>query len=519
MKNFDKDATIEALQKEVDTLRTIISMMPGNVFWRSLDGYYLGANANVARVVNYESVEEFIGKHPTDFMSAELASKVDKVDFEVIQTGKEQIVEEIGYNEYGPAIYLTRKLPYYDRQGLMQGVLGISFDITERKEIEEKLRIAKEKAESANRAKSQFLAMISHELRTPLTSIIGFANFIRQQDLTQEKIREYAGHILNSGSYLLSLINSLLDYNKLENNKFAIDQQPLEFKAMIESILIMLSAPARLKKLELKLVYDDNIPRYLMADDKIFQQILINLLGNAIKFTATGGVTVRVECVADEIIKVKLKISVEDTGIGIPLKEKKAIFRRFYQLENIYTRNESLTGTGLGLAIVKKLAALLKSKIFVESKPDEGSTFYFTVDLPVVLSPLNKDVVQKIKMHNNPYVLLVEDDTLIQIIHKQLLEDLHCRVDVVDSATKALEMMPNGYNILFVDIGLPDMPGIELIKKIRKLKTLKSQAKIVVLTGYSEKNESQKCLKAGADEIALKPISQEKLKEIIDRII
>jgi two-component system aerobic respiration control sensor histidine kinase ArcB len=519
MKNFDKDAALIALQNEVDTLRTILAMMPGHLYWRNKEGYYLGCNTNIANIINYESVDELIGKRPVDFMSVELATQVDKIDFEVINTEKEQSIEEQGYSSDGTAaIYLTRKSPFYDREGRVQGVLGISFDITERKVIEEKLKIAKEKAETANRAKSQFLAMISHELRTPLTSIIGFANFIRQGHVDPEKKEEYVTHILNSGSYLLSLINSLLDYNKLENNKFELIDYPVNFKTLAEDVITMLSASAELKQLSLLLDFDDSIPDYLLTDEKIFLQILINLIGNAIKFTENGNITLRMKCLTLKKKTATLQIAVEDTGIGIPEEEQQAIFRRFYQLENVYTRNESLTGTGLGLAIVKKLVHLLGGKMQVTSELNKGSNFYFNVTLPITSAPVShSDTIKKPskRVAVNPNVLLIEDDALIQIIHKQMLEELHCKVDVTDSAKKALQMLSDKYDILFVDIGLPDITGFELIKRIRQINKKMEQIPIVVLTGYSDENEYQRCIQAGANQVAIKPVSIETLREII----
>jgi two-component system aerobic respiration control sensor histidine kinase ArcB len=519
MQTLNKDAIIGALQDEVDMLRTILAMMPGHLYWRNKEGFYLGCNTNIANIVNYDSVDELIGKRPIDFMSSELAMQVDQVDFEIMRTEKELSIEEHGYSADGTAaIYLTRKSPFYDRQGKIQGVLGISFDITERKVIEEKLKIAKEKAETANRAKSQFLAMISHELRTPLTSIIGFANFIRQGHIDPEKKEEYITHILNSGSYLLSLINSLLDYNKLENNKFELIDYPVNFKTLTADVMTMLSAPAQLKQLSLLLDYDDTIPDYLLTDEKIFLQILINLIGNAIKFTETGSITLRVKCVGLKKKSATLQIAVEDTGIGIPEDEQQAIFRRFYQLENVYTRNESLTGTGLGLAIVKKLVHLLGGKMQVTSEVNKGSVFYFNVTMPITSAPQSnvQNVTKpKKKIAVNPNVLLIEDDALIQIIHKQMLEELECKVDVTDSAKKALDMLSEKYDILFVDIGLPDINGFELIKRIRQINKKMAQIPIVVLTGYSDENEYQRCIQAGANQVAIKPVSVETLREII----
>jgi two-component system aerobic respiration control sensor histidine kinase ArcB len=526
---LDKDEKIAALETELSALKTILAMMPGHLYWRNTEGYYLGCNTNIANLLNYSSTEQLIGKRAIEFLPPHLATQIDEIDLEVIRTKQEKTLEEPGTNILGqPAIYLTRKSPFLGRNGEVKGVLGISFDITERKKMEAKLIKAKEKAEAASRAKSQFLAMISHELRTPLTSILGFAKFINQDKLEEHTRQEYTTHIINSGGYLLSLINSLLDYNKLENNKFEVVNLPLNLKDIVISVTNMLGSSAKLKNLPLILNFDESIPELLMVDDKIFQQILINLVGNAIKFTEDGRVTINVKLLEKTDESVKLSIAVEDTGVGIPVEEQTAIFRKFYQLESIYTRNESLTGTGLGLAIVKKLVGLLRSKIKVVSTPGIGSTFSFTSRLSIptaddllLYAPQDEDNNNTTQndAQNKPYILLTEDDQLVQIIHRHVLMDLGCNVDVAATAAKTLEKVEQNYDLLFVDIGLPDMAGFELIKEIRLLNDRLAKVPIVVLTGYSDDKEIKKCLAAGADEVAIKPVSSEVLKEILNRML
>ncbi len=650
MSTEDNDKIIAELKAEIEALRTVISMTPGNVYWKNTDNIYMGCNNNVANLLSFSSFEDIVGKSAADIMPAELAKEIDQTDLSVILNGQEVCVEEVGYHADGttPAVYLSRKVPLHDRNQQIKGMLGISFDITERKKFEETLRIAKEKAEAANRAKSQFLAMISHELRTPLTSILGFANLL-ESALPQHEKQEYIKHIANSGAYLLSLINSVLDYNKLENNKFELTQLPFNLKELIESVINMLSSNAKLKNLPLIFGFPDNIPQQMIGNSRALRQILINLIGNAIKFTEKGQVTVSIHLLKQTEDHINVQIIVTDTGVGIPSNEQQYIFKRFYQLGNVYTRNASLTGTGLGLAIVKKLIKLLKGKITVESKVNQGSTF--TVTLPfqlnlhtslpwlpyasnvkilviqdkilrnnihtmlentmydtssskeaistllsahrslqhydivliddnlkfadpdnlfknirqqnqlqqpllilltsestatnslfseIQLQPDSTDIIAfqenlRLAWENwlansgkfigpsqntrNPYVLLIEDNQLIQIIHTHMLEELGCKVDVTDSANDALNMLPNQYDMLFVDIGLPDIAGFELIQKIRQQHSGYTQMPIVVLTGYSEDEERDRCLRVGANEVAIKPVSKDTLQNIIDRYI
>ncbi len=647
-KKHSKDDIIKELQSEVESLRTIISMMPGNVYWKDIKGFYLGCNSNLSDILNLPTPLDIIGKKDEDLLGEELAQKASLIDPIVIHTQQEQCIEETGFDTNGiSATYLTRKTPLYNSKGKVKGILGVSFDITERKIIEEKLRVAKQKAEAANRAKSKFLAMISHELRTPLAGILGFAELIKQPRLEIEKQHEYIKHIADSGTYLLSLINSLLNYNKLETKKFELTLLPLNLKELIKSSMTMLTVSAQNKNLKLSLAYEKNAPELIISDSRILHQILINLIGNAIKFTHKGFITITIKCISSTADKIKLQISIEDSGIGIPVHEQKSIFKQFYQLGSVYTRKTSLTGTGLGLAIVKKLVKIIGGDIKVKSTPGKGSVFYFAVNFKKVSPSSNpwlpyaarvrilivQDIHKKNNLHSlfsntlhefttskdslntliaahqdmqpfdiiiidsklketdpsellkkiqnqselyqpmpalidspqssqckknfcnlmlplvktdyfnfqnqlknawekwqkntkllktktskskNPHVLLVEDNTLIQIIHKHMLEDLGCTVDITESATRALEMLANNYDMLFVDIGLPDIAGFELIKTIRSHKAI-PQIPIIVLTGYSEEDERQRCLRAGANDVSVKPISKQTLENLINR--
>jgi two-component system aerobic respiration control sensor histidine kinase ArcB len=507
----DKDAIIAALQAEINTMKTIISMMPGHVYWKNANGQYMGCNQNLANVLKLSSPEDIIGKTDADLMGCDLGNETTKIDLAVLNSNQENRVEEVGFDADGlPAIYLTQKSPLYGNSGEIEGVLGISLDITARKQMEDNLKIAKHKAEAANRAKSQFLAMISHELRTPLTSILGFVSFLEQDNLAEQEKKRFIQFIVSSGSYLFSLINNLLDYNKLETNKYELFQLPVDLKKLMQDIISMLSVSAKLKNLNLSMDYSDDIPSHFITDERVIRQILINLIGNAIKYTDKGHVILRVNCIRKNSDDCELLIAVEDTGIGIPENQQKSVFKRFHQVEHVYTRNTSLTGTGLGLAIVRKLVKLLGSKIEVVSSPNQGSTFSFIANLKLAK-------INKIENHEKLHVLLVEDDTLIQIVHKQMLEELNCEVAIADCASATLKMLHQGYDIIFADIGLPDMSGFDLISQIRKEFFSKESLPIIALTGYSEIEERQRCLTAGADEVVIKPISTEIFRHLLER--
>ena len=518
----NKDDIIARLEEEIHTLKTIIAESPGNIFLKDTQGRYVIYNKNVAKLAN----QSLFNKTDIELFGQEVGEQLQKIDKAITDSGKEKYLEETGFDENRkPATYLSMKRPFYNSKGKIAGVLGISMDISDRKQFEIKLKNAKQNAEKANRAKSRFLAMVSHELRTPLTSILGFANLLREKKLSSKKRREYQEHIINSGTYLLSLINNILDYSRLETHKFELTNIPFNLKKLMKETISMLKGTADLKKISVSLHYDANTPKEIIADPRVMKQIMVNLIANAIKFTKKGSVKIEVSLVKSLAAHAaQLKISVADTGIGIPTEEQKNIFNKFYQSGNIYTRDTNVTGTGLGLAIVKKLLRLLNSKIQLKSEENVGSVFYFSSTFLIPEKQSNASMQKnKLPSHlkndktkkTDTYVLLIEDNPLIQIVHKTMLEDLGCRVDVAGSAIEALEMIKNKYDILFVDIGLPDTDGFELIKIIKKRNVIKKKVPIIALTGYSEVEEHQKCLNAGANEVVIKPASNETLKKIL----
>ena len=516
MSQDNKDQLIDELRAEIKMLWKVIEMLPGNVFWKDTEGRYLGCNRNVATTLKLSSPEKVKGLTDFELLNLETATRIREIDLNVINSKKESCIEEKADPTDGTnAVYFSLKTPLLNEEGEAEGVLGISFDITDRKIMEEKLKIAKKKAEAGNRAKSRFLALVSHELRTPLTSIIGFAELLKKDNMAHAKQHEYFQHIIHSGSYLLSLINNILDYNQLETKKLDLNLHPFNLKQLLDDVVFMLNGTANLKQLPILIHYDQNAPDYIIGDNRVLKQIMINLIGNALKFTESGHIAINITCLENLTDSTHLKIEVEDTGIGISEQEQKSIYKRFYQASNVYTRNNSLTGTGLGLAIVKKLVKQLGSQIHVNSAPQQGTTFYFSTYFALPTSHQSAQIPTD--FHHNPNALLIEDDALIQMVHKNMLEQLGCTVDVTHSGVDALDKMKNSYDILFVDIGLPEMNGFELIKAIRQNHHPRDRLPIVALTSYSERGDHQKCLQFGANEVATKPISIEELGKILHK--
>lgn len=528
------------LQEQVLFYRKMIAMLPGNVYWKDANGYFLGCNNNVAKICGYQSPDEIIGKSNQDFFSSDIVKLADQVDYEVIHYHKEKSVEEIGPSlEHPRATYLSKKIPLVDDSGRVIGLLGAAFDITERKKMEEDLKIAKEKAEASNRAKTQFLAVVNHELRTPLTSIVGLVDFLKQGKLSKNEEKNIVDAIDDCTQHLLNLVNDVLDFSRLETGKYNIRYEHVNLNAILYEVYGITKTLARKKGLELCIQSGGNIPKNIITDARILRQILINLVSNGIKFTDEGAITIQLNSLMQKENWIHLEISVIDTGYGIPTDKLNLIFEPFQQLEDAYTRQSSRSGTGLGLAIVNKLASLIGSKVHVCSEAGKGSSFSLrgkfeipeadlhSLNGPQILvieklkkkrkrKPICKSKVFPYLLTKRPRVLLIEDDPIVQFVHKKMLDDLGCVVDAFTHGEEAIKHL-QGHDLLFVDISLPDISGFDVIKKIRD--TFTKPIPIIALTVYTGKEERLACLKAGANEFASKPISQNNLKKILLRYL
>lgn len=516
-------------QEDIFSLRQIITLMPGNVYWKNRDGVYLGCNNNLAHNLRLSCPEEIIGKKNSDLMNPDLAKYLDDIDNEVINLVRARHFEEIGFDSDGKkAIFFTNKLPLCDGNNNVAGLLGISINITAQKKIEEELNIAKEKAEESNRAKSQFLAVVNHELRTPLTGIIGLAEMLKRGHPSSKDEKETLNNLIGCAEYLHTLVNDILDFTKLDAGKTPLNRHKTNPKSIANDVANMLTVLSTKKGLDLRVQLEENIP-LLFTDSRILRQILINLTSNAIKFTEKGFVAIRINCKSRSANKAILELSIQDTGFGIPHDQLSQIFKPFRQLEDTYIRQSSRSGTGLGLAIVKRLATLLNCEIHVISEYGKGSTFSLVGEFDVLsdiqIADIEKETVELKTLntsrpsHHKIKTLIIEDDKIVQLIHKNMLSELGCIVDVSDCGKDALKKL-NKHEIIFVDIGLSDMTGFELISRIRQQRDPNMpHLPIIALTGYTGDEEQEACLLAGADEVAAKPITSAQLEDILLRHI
>ncbi len=382
------------------------------------------------------------------------------------------------------------------------------------------LMLAKEKAEKASLAKAQFLSTITHELRTPLYAVTGLTHLLLEENPTESQ-KEHLNSLKFSGEYLLSLINNILDLNKLEANKVEVEKTSFNLKKRMKDVMIALKKSADDRKTRLHLEIDESIPNSLSGDPLKLSQILINLIGNSVKFTQNGDVFVRVQNIERTNNKISLHFEIEDNGVGISKKKQKSIFETFSQ--GSLQINRKFGGTGLGLSIVKNLLELMNSKIHLESQLGKGSKFWFNINFQVSeeiseeSNPKNITYDIDYLALENKNVLVVEDNKINQMITKKILEKNKMNCLVADNGMDAIKMVKeNTFDVVLMDIHMPGISGIEATQKIREFDT---QLPIIALTAITIDENLDDFYRAGFNEIIPKPFKPEDFFEKIYRTI
>jgi len=385
------------------------------------------------------------------------------------------------------------------------------------------LQEARKIADAANKSKSEFLATMSHEIRTPMSGIIGMASLLKNTELSEVQ-KDYVESLDESSSALHSLINDILDLSKLEAGKFILDNEAFNLTKVIKGVHGMFTPLAQKKGLSFNYNYDEKLPTHFIGDANRLRQILLNLVSNAIKYTPTGSVDINVISINKDELICRVRIEVVDTGIGIESHDLKNIFNPFYQCKN----NLKESGTGLGTTIIKNLISLMNGRVEVHSQPDKGTTFWVEIPWEYIqdsdldsLSVDSKKPTNDTKADSKPLNILVAEDSPINAkVITAFLEEAEHTVTHAENGAIALEKLQhNLYDVVIMDMRMPELTGIEVTKKWRQQEVHGAHTPVIALTANASQEDQQACIKAGMDSFLTKPVNKQKLYDAIGSLI
>jgi PAS domain S-box-containing protein len=537
----DIRTAVQELRSSESRFRRLFENVLEGVYQTSSDGHILIANPALVRMLGYQSEEEFkrvnveadLYARPEEravFLRAfERDGELRNVELRLRRKDGEVItVLENGRRLTDPATGQT----YYE---------GTLTDITDRKRAEqelrnharkleqaqgrleqqasllvqqsEELRQARDAALEASRLKSEFLANVSHEIRTPMNGVIGMTSLLLETNLSDEQ-RDYATTVRRSAEFLLSIINDILDFSKVEAGRMSLQRTGFSLRQTVAHAMQLLAHSAAQKGIELSWSVDDGVPDALRGDAGRLSQVLINLAGNAIKFTESGYVRVRWAVAAADAMGVSLRCEVSDSGIGISPESQSIVFQPFTQVDGSSTRRHG--GTGLGLAICKQIIELMGGDIGVESELEKGSTFWFQVRLET--QPVAAPVAPAISPSRRADILVAEDNVINQRVATALIERRGYRADVVSNGQEALDaLLRQSYALVLMDCQMPVMDGFEATREFRKRESQARRTPVIAMTAHAMSGDRERCIAAGMDDYLSKPVLPEDLDRIFER--
>jgi PAS domain S-box-containing protein len=500
-------------------LENIVNNLPHFIFWKDKNSRFVGCNQLFAEAAGFSSPAELIGKSDHDMPWKQYATEYIKTDQIILSSNLAQnsYEEEQAQQDDSIAIMLVSKVPIFDSHKNVVGIIGIYMNITERKKMERNLLIAKEKSEAANQAKEIFLQNMRHDLRTPFSGILTLSEWMATQESDVIK-KENLDIITQSSRVLLNYINVMLEHAQAGIKPQDVENTSLDLRKIINESLDMIKPDALKKQLHLRLNYSDTVPRLLYSSAISLRRMILNLLGNAIKFTAKGEVSVDVITLAQDDENVTLNIAIADTGIGIPVEQQNIIFEKFTRLEAAHKGNYD--GMGLGLYDVKEICRQLGGNIIASSNDSGGSTFTCTLTFKLsnnknCTAHALEDNKKKQLFQKNLKVLLVEDQEIAAYAAKKVLESEGFDVDIAVNGAVAIEKFnQQKYEVMLLDIGLPDTDGFSLAKQFKATEK-KSHLPPTLLFALSahEKNENNtfNCF----DHVLQKPFSNDAFQKAL----
>ncbi len=506
-----RERELELKQAELQQLSTVAENASDSIVLTDPESRIIWTNEAFTRMTGYSQIEA-IGRTPGELLNGPDTDEgtVARIA-NYIRDGKRHRTEILNYTKFGEEIWVeTHLVPVLEEDGSVRMVIGIERDITQAKRHAVELAEAKQAAEQADRAKSEFLANMSHEIRTPMNGIMGMSDLLADCNLPEEEL-QYVEIIRTSSRALLKIINDILDLSRLESGKLALSEEDFDLEACIESSLDLLRPVAQEKGLTLNVAYAGDLPHKLRADDGRLRQVLVNLIGNAVKFTSSGRVDVRVMRAAGD--PYRLTIDVEDTGIGLSALQLSSIFERFSQADAATTR--AFGGTGLGLTISRYLAQQMGGDILVRSEIGKGSCFSLLIQCRPPLG--TKQTTEVVKVPNldrirGARVLLAEDNRTNRLLIRKYLSDLSVELLEAVNGREAVELcVSHAPDVVLMDMSMPEMDGITATRAIRA-KAI-AQPPIVALTANAFASDREACLAAGMNSFLSKPINKAQLLE------
>ena len=391
----------------------------------------------------------------------------------------------------------------------------VTYELRRQQQLIARLNISEKKAKEAAAIKENFLANMSHEIRTPLNAILGFTNLLQTKAIDGQT-KEFAQTIQRSGESLMAIVNDVLDLSKIEAGMMRIETTPFSIRALVHSVATMFKPKADEKQLRLCATVSEDVPDILEGDATRLTQILVNLIGNAIKFTSSGNIDIQITNKGITGNRLSAGITVKDTGIGIAKEQLGKIFERFQQAEASVTRRYG--GTGLGLSIVYELVQLQHGRIQVESAPGAGTTFEIVIPYTIAANaPAKNNMTPQIPFEPPPdgiKILVVEDNEINQNLIRHLFTNRGLSFDISSNGKEAIDrLQQHSYNIILMDIQMPEMDGYTAVQVIRQ--TLKLDTPVIAMTAHAMPGEREKCLSYGMNEYISKPIKEEQLLQLM----
>jgi two-component system sensor histidine kinase/response regulator len=508
----------QVLRESEEMNRRILDSIEDGYCEVDLRGNFICVNEAYCKLFN-RTKSEYSGASYKKFGNDGLLSSLREKYTEIYRTGES--VKSFEF-ESVPGRFIEMSISLKrDAKGVPIGFVGILRDCTARKAYEREQAKAKEAAEAANRAKSEFLANMSHELRTPMNGILGMTELALSTELTAE-VNEYLSIVKSSADALLVVLNDILDYSKIEAGKIAMDLAPFAVAEMVGDAMKSLAISAHRKGLELAYHLDPEVPPKLVGDSMRLRQVLLNLVGNAIKFTARGEVEVRVGVEGREEGGVKLRVSVRDTGIGISPEAQARLFQPFEQADTSTTRVYG--GTGLGLAISRRIVNLMGGDVSVESTPRQGSVFSFTAMLGTARGTGEPSAVASMEDLRGLPVLVIDDNSTSRRIIRAMVQRWGMLAAEAGSGMEGLILLEEAsqsgrpYRLILLDERMPGMDGIEVIERIRANVRL-AGATIMMLTSDDQSSSAARCRKMGVEAYLIKPIKPPDLLATIRKLL